>query len=214
MESLQRTHADNVGGKMNAIGSTSFGKAVAMATSTPFGVGGRVSITPDDEEWVDTVYMGAWPRQVFEQIGLFDEELVRNQDDEFNYRLRAAGGRILLCPQIKSEYYSAQYTSCVVAAILPIRLLEGARPAKTSAPDESPPVRTACYLSLALLISAILACPCGISAPCPYSLRSLVIRHPCSTYLIANLFASHPHGIQARLGCPAPTCHSSSPSCT
>jgi GT2 family glycosyltransferase len=48
--------------------------------------------------------MGAWPRRVFDKIGLFDEELVRNQDDEFNYRLRAVGGRILLSPKIKSEY--------------------------------------------------------------------------------------------------------------
>jgi GT2 family glycosyltransferase len=48
--------------------------------------------------------MGAWSRHVFEKIGLFDEELVRDQDDEFNCRLRAAGGRILLRPQIKSEY--------------------------------------------------------------------------------------------------------------
>ena len=93
VETLQRTCADNVGGKMNAIGTTSFGKAVAMATSTPFGVGGARFHYSDDEEWVDTVYMGAWPHQVFERIGLFDEELVRNQDDEFNYRLRAAGGK-------------------------------------------------------------------------------------------------------------------------
>ena len=48
--------------------------------------------------------MGAWPRRVFQQVGLFDEELVRDQDDEFNYRLRAAGGKILLKPQIRSEY--------------------------------------------------------------------------------------------------------------
>jgi GT2 family glycosyltransferase len=48
--------------------------------------------------------MGAWPRRVFEKIGLFDEELVRDQDDEFNYRLRENGGKILLCPNIKSEY--------------------------------------------------------------------------------------------------------------
>jgi hypothetical protein len=41
---------------------------------------------------------------VFETIGLFDEELVRDQDDEFNYRLREAGGKILLSPKIKSEY--------------------------------------------------------------------------------------------------------------
>ena len=48
--------------------------------------------------------MGAWPKRVFEQIGGFDEELVRDQDDEFNYRLRENGGRILLNPKIQSTY--------------------------------------------------------------------------------------------------------------
>jgi glycosyltransferase involved in cell wall biosynthesis len=104
VETLHRTQADNVGGKMNAVSTTRFGQAVAFATSTPFGVGGARFHYSDDEEWVDTVYMGAWPRQVFEKIGLFDEELVRNQDDEFNYRLRQQGGRILLSPTIRSEY--------------------------------------------------------------------------------------------------------------
>ncbi len=48
--------------------------------------------------------MGAWPAELFTEIGLFDEELVRNQDDEFNYRLRKHGGKILLNPEIKSYY--------------------------------------------------------------------------------------------------------------
>jgi hypothetical protein len=50
--------------------------------------------------------MGAWPREVFDRIGFFDEELVRNQDDELNYRLRSRGGKILLSPRIKSLYYN------------------------------------------------------------------------------------------------------------
>jgi cellulose synthase/poly-beta-1,6-N-acetylglucosamine synthase-like glycosyltransferase len=104
VEILQRTRADNVGGKMNAVGINPFGKAVALATSTQFGVGGGRFHYLDEEEWVDTVYMGAWPRSVFEKIGLLDEELVRDQDDEFNYRLREQGGRILLSPTICSEY--------------------------------------------------------------------------------------------------------------
>lgn len=101
---LQRK-ADNVGGKMNAQASSEFGLAVAAATSSPFGVGGARFHYSDAEEYVDTVYMGAWRREIFDQIGLFDEELVRNQDDEFNYRLRSAGGRILLSPAIKSDYF-------------------------------------------------------------------------------------------------------------
>ena len=104
VEALQSSGADNVGGKMNAVGMNAFGRAVAIATSSPFGVGGARFHFSEKEEWVDTVYMGAWPRRVFEKIGLFDEELVRDQDDEFNYRLREAGGKILLSPKIKSEY--------------------------------------------------------------------------------------------------------------
>src|SRR5262249_7611345 len=58
----------------------------------------------DCERSVDTVYMGAWPREVFTRVGLFDEELVRDQDDEFNYRLLERGGRIWLSPSIRSRY--------------------------------------------------------------------------------------------------------------
>ena len=89
---------------MNPQGENAFGRAVALATSSPFGVGGGRFHYSGKEEWVDTVYLGAWPRRVFERIGLFDEELVRDQDDEFNYRLRKAGGRILLAPAIQSSY--------------------------------------------------------------------------------------------------------------
>jgi len=102
---LKNSGADNVGGRMIAVGNTPFGEAVALATSTPFGVGGARFHYSDKEEWVDTVYLGAWPREVFQRIGFFDEELVRDQDDEFNYRLRENGGRILLSPHIKSTYY-------------------------------------------------------------------------------------------------------------
>ncbi len=103
---LQRSHADNAGGRMDAVSDTLFGRAVALATSSPFGVGGARFHYSDKEEWVDTVYLGAWPRSVFDWNGLFDEELVRNQDDEFNYRLLARGGRIRLSPTIRSRYYA------------------------------------------------------------------------------------------------------------
>lgn len=103
---LQRSDADNVGGRMDAVGETRFGEAVALASSSPFGVGGGRFHYSNSEEFVDTVYMGAWPRDVFRRIGLFDEEMVRNQDDELNYRLRAQGGKILLSPTIRSQYYN------------------------------------------------------------------------------------------------------------
>ena len=101
---LKRSGAQNVGGRMNPVGKNTFGKAVALATSSPFGVGGGRFHYSTQEEWVDTVYLGSWPKEVFQKVGLFDEELVRDQDDEFNYRLREAGGRILLSPVINSWY--------------------------------------------------------------------------------------------------------------
>jgi len=103
---LQRVDADNVGGRMDPVGSPGFGEAVALATTSPFGVGGGRFHYSNHEEWVDTVYLGAWRRELFERIGPFDEAFVRNQDDEFNYRLLSAGGKILLNPRIRSRYHN------------------------------------------------------------------------------------------------------------
>lgn len=104
VSALSRTGAKNVGGRMDAHGIGKFGQAVALATSGPFGVGNARFHYSQKEEYVDTVYMGAWGKDTFRQVGFFDEDLVRNQDDEFNYRLLKAGGKILLCPAIKSKY--------------------------------------------------------------------------------------------------------------
>ena len=103
---LTASGADNVGGRMDAEGSGPVAEAIALATSSPFGVGDAKFHYATGEHWVDTVYLGAWPRAVFDRIGPFDPEMVRNQDDEFNYRLTAAHGRILLTDRIRSRYYS------------------------------------------------------------------------------------------------------------
>ncbi|HID62357.1 MAG TPA: glycosyltransferase family 2 protein [Anaerolineae bacterium] len=105
VEYLQRDDVDNVGGLMRPVGETYFGRAVALATSSPFGIGNSKFHYSEKEQSVDTVYLGAYPRQVFDRIGLFDERFVVNQDYELNYRLRAAGGRILCTPEIRSVYY-------------------------------------------------------------------------------------------------------------
>ena len=106
VDALLRTGADNVGGRMDPVGRNAFGMAVALATSSPFGVGGARFHYSTEEEWVDTVYLGAWPRAIFELLGGFDEEQIRNQDDEFNYRLRERGGKVLLTPRIRSRYFN------------------------------------------------------------------------------------------------------------
>jgi len=81
------------------------GRAVAAAFQSPFAVGGARGHNPHHTGPVDTVYLGCWPREVFDRIGFFDEELVRNQDDEFNLRLSRAGGLIWQSPRIKSWYH-------------------------------------------------------------------------------------------------------------
>jgi succinoglycan biosynthesis protein ExoA len=107
VETLERTGADNVGGPMRSVGGGAVGDAIALAMASRFGIGAYFHFASDDRE-VDTVYMGMYPRQVFARIGLFDEELVRNQDDELNYRLRKAGGRIFVTPRMHSQYQNRQ----------------------------------------------------------------------------------------------------------
>lgn len=101
---LQETHADNVGGPWVAKGNGFVGEAIARVFHSPFAVGGALGHDVAYEGRVDTVYLGCWPRQVFERVGRFDEELVRNQDDEFNLRLTRAGGTIWQSPRIRSWY--------------------------------------------------------------------------------------------------------------
>lgn len=105
VEVLDETGASNVGGLQNAVGSGLVPTAIALATSSPFGVGGARFHYATRAQWVDTVYLGAWPRSIFNEVGGFDEELVRNQDDELNFRIRQSGGRIWLDPSIRSVYF-------------------------------------------------------------------------------------------------------------
>ena len=113
VEVLGRTGADNVGGPMVKIGGGKVGDAIAAAMSSRFGIGSYFQFGSDERE-ADTVYMGMWPRRVFETVGLFDEELVRNQDDEFNYRIRKAGGRIICSPAMRSKYQNRQSWSALI----------------------------------------------------------------------------------------------------
>jgi ABC-type Fe3+-siderophore transport system permease subunit len=104
LEVLRTTGADNVGGPWVAEGTGIVGSAIAAAFKSPFSFGGTRGHNPNYEGLADTVYLGCWPRHIFGRLGWFDEELVRNQDDEFNLRLTRAGGKIWQSPLIKSWY--------------------------------------------------------------------------------------------------------------
>jgi succinoglycan biosynthesis protein ExoA len=104
VETIARTGADLVGGPARAESETVVGEAIALAMSTPFGVGGAEFRYATEEREVDTVFMGVCQRSLYRRIGGFDPEMVRNQDDELSYRLLEHGGRIVCNPAIRSVY--------------------------------------------------------------------------------------------------------------
>jgi len=106
---LLTTRADNIGGPWVAVGSGYLGRAIAAAFQSTFMAGGARSRCLDYEGPVDTVYLGCWRRQIFEECGLFDETLVRNQDDEFNLRLNRAGKVVWQTPRIRSRYHARSH---------------------------------------------------------------------------------------------------------
>lgn len=108
VEVLEKTGADNVGGAMTCEANSWMQEAIGAAHHSSFSVGGAKWHDVSYEGPADTVFAGVYRREVFERIGLFDEELVRNQDDEFNLRLKRAGGKIWQSPQIKSWYQPRQ----------------------------------------------------------------------------------------------------------
>ncbi len=114
VDGLQEFNCDNVGGVWitEPANNTSMALAIAKATSHPFGIGNafyRLDIKTPKK--VDTVPFGCYNRTVFDKIGYFDEDLVRNQDDEFNARLIKNGGKIYLLPDIKIRYFARETLS-------------------------------------------------------------------------------------------------------
>ncbi len=109
VDALEHTGADNVGGPVIVLpgGRGPLARAIAVSLAHPFGIGNSwFRIGTSEPRWVDTVPYGCWRRATFEKIGLFDEDLARDQDEEFNYRLTAQGGRMLLLPGAASYYYA------------------------------------------------------------------------------------------------------------
>lgn len=94
-----------VGGFVENSCEDELSEIVALATSSPFGVGNSHYRTGGNSGYVDTVLFGAYRREVFDRVGYFDDELTRNQDDELNYRVLKGGYRIFLSERIHCHYY-------------------------------------------------------------------------------------------------------------
>jgi succinoglycan biosynthesis protein ExoA len=107
VEHLADSGADGVGGPVETVGETRMGQSIALAMSTGFGVGGSGFRTQaDSHTFADTVPFPAYTREIVQAAGPYDEELVRDEDDEYNYRIRKMGGRLLLTGDVRSRYYS------------------------------------------------------------------------------------------------------------
>jgi len=113
---LIRSEADNVGGMLINIPANNTTKALAIAEcmSSGFGMGNSYfRIGTESVREVDTVTFGCYRKEIFDEIGEFDTDLIRNQDDELNARLIKHGGKILLIPEVKILYYTRDSISRV-----------------------------------------------------------------------------------------------------
>jgi len=105
---LNKTGADAVGGMLNSINeeSSSIARAIPMAADSLFGAGGKRYRSRLEEGFVrDTLPYCAYRRDLINKIGWIDEDLIRDQDEEFNYRILKSGGKIYYTPRIKSHLF-------------------------------------------------------------------------------------------------------------
>jgi glycosyltransferase involved in cell wall biosynthesis len=178
---LNATRADNVGGPWVAKGDGLIGQAIAAAFQAPFAVGNSRGHDPCYEGVVDTVYLGCWRRKAFDRFGLFDEELVRNQDDEFNLRIWRAGGRVWQSPSIKSWYKPRESLFALVQQYMQygywkVRVIQ-----KHSLPASLRHLVPACF------VLSLIALPFAFSV---YSLATWIWLFLLGTYVLCNLVAS------------------------
>ena len=102
---VEHPEAWAVGGPIVHQGRSTFAKGVALAMSSRFGVGSASHRNECYEGYVESAQFPAIRRWVFDRVGTFDEDLVRNQDEEFNFRVTRSGGKIYISPRVKYEYF-------------------------------------------------------------------------------------------------------------
>lgn len=106
---LNEYNADNIGGLVIALprNNTFIGKAIVLSLSNAFGVGNSLfRIGAKEPMWADTAFSGCYRRDVFDRIGLYDENIARSEDIAVNLKLKKSGGKILLVSEIKTYYYA------------------------------------------------------------------------------------------------------------
>ena len=105
VELLETTGAATVGAIQRAVGYNYLTRAIAFATTTPFGIGNAEFRYTKEEKAVDTFFLGAWHKRTLDKVGYFNEDWEINGDYELNYRIRMAGGKVLVSPKLKCQYF-------------------------------------------------------------------------------------------------------------
>lgn len=160
-QALKVLNADNVGAVCFTLptNDTPTAKAIAAVLSSKFGMGNSsFRVGAKEVSLVDTVPFGCWPRRVFDEVGLFDLELVRNQDDEFNGRIIKAGGKIYLIPSVKVKYYARDKVSKVAKMFYQYGLFKPLVNKKLGSPAtirQFIPLLLVCSLFFGLVISLL-----------------------------------------------------------
>jgi glycosyltransferase involved in cell wall biosynthesis len=182
VEHLRNNVVDGVGGPLETVGKTTTSRAIAAAMSSSFGVGDSAFRTVKNKTMLtDTVAFPAYTRTIIKRAGPFDEELVRNQDDEYNYRLRKLGAKILLAADVKARYYSRTTLRELIKQYFQygywkVRVLQK-HPRQMSLRQFVPPIFVA---------SLVIASLCAQFTGLGLSLLVFIL----SCYLTANLIAS------------------------
>ena len=110
---LEAGLGENVGGvwEIRPSADTWLAQSIAIAAAHPIGVGDALYRHAKKAGTVDTVPFGAFKRELLATVGFFDENLLTNEDYEFNTRIRKSGGKIWLDPSIRSVYFSRAHLS-------------------------------------------------------------------------------------------------------
>jgi glycosyltransferase involved in cell wall biosynthesis len=204
---LEESGADNVGGVLQTVPAedTPTAKAIALGISHRFGVGNsHHRIGTRERREVDTVPFGCFRREVFERVGLFDEELIRNQDDEFNFRIITRGGRVLLLPDVSCRYFARRSFQQLARMYYQYGYFKPLVARKVGR------VMTVRQLVPALLVAALLgSAALAIWLPSARVAFALVAASYLSLVLVCSAAAIRTHGIRcgAVLAAVFPTLH-------
>lgn len=192
---LGRTGASGVGGKAEFVGLGAFAEAAALALGSRAGGGNAAFRVGGRERDADTLCFGIYPRQVFERVGPFDEELLCNQDDEWHHRGRLGGERFVFTPGMRFSHVARDTPAALWrqyhrwGAYRVVTILKRGRPGA---------VRQLAPPALVAGLAATLAVDLASGGRCP------VGRATVATYALALAAAGTAEGVRARRPALAP----------